>query len=57
MISNFLWPNRDEMDTEKMWFQQNSAICHTSGITIALLCEKFDGRLISLSGDQQWPPK
>lgn len=57
MISNFLWPILDYIDTEEMWFQQDGATCHTSGTTIALLCETFDGRLISLRGDQQWPPR
>ncbi|KAL4125925.1 hypothetical protein QTP88_010162 [Uroleucon formosanum] len=57
MISNFLWPILDDMDTEEMWFQQDGATCHTSGTTIALIREKFDGRLISILGDQQWPPR
>ncbi|XP_060851646.1 uncharacterized protein LOC132930005 [Rhopalosiphum padi] len=57
MISNFLWPILDDMDTEEMWFQQDGATCHTSGTTIALIREKFDGRIISIRGDQQWPPR
>jgi len=57
MISNFLWPILDDMDTEGMWFQQDGATCHTSGATIALIREKFDGRFISIRGDQQWPQK
>jgi hypothetical protein len=31
--------------------------CYTSVTTIALLHEKFDGLLISIRGDQQWPPR
>jgi hypothetical protein len=45
------------MDTEEMWFQQDGATCYTSGTTIALIREKFDGRIISIRGDQQWPPR
>lgn len=30
MISNFLWPFLDDMDTGQMWLQQNSAICRLS---------------------------
>lgn len=52
MISNFLWPLLNEMDTEEMWFQQYGSIFHTAGTTITLLCKQFDGRLISLRGDQ-----
>lgn len=51
MISNFLWPILDDMDTKEMWFQQDGATCHTSGTTNALLREKFDGRIISMRGD------
>lgn len=51
-ISNFLWSILDDMDPEEIWFQQDGAIFHTSGTTIASLSEKFDGRLIFLCGDQ-----
>lgn len=56
-ISNFLWPILDCCDTEEMWSRQDGATCHTSGSTIALLPEKLDGRLVSLRGDRQWPPR
>lgn len=48
IICNFFWPILDDMDTGEMWFQQDGATCHTAGTTIALLREKFDGRLISI---------
>ncbi|CAI6373586.1 unnamed protein product [Macrosiphum euphorbiae] len=57
MISNFLWPILDDMDTEEMWFQKDGTTCRISGTTISLLCEQFDGRLISIRGNQQWPPR
>ena len=28
MISNFLWPKMDDMDTNNKWFQQDGATCH-----------------------------
>ncbi|KZC12021.1 hypothetical protein WN55_04042 [Dufourea novaeangliae] len=40
-----------------MWFQQDSATCHTSRETMALLHETFPGRVVSRSGDQNWPPR
>jgi len=43
MISNFLWPYLDEMDTEEMWFQPDGVTYHTSETTIKLFREKFDG--------------
>lgn len=57
MLSNFLWPRLDEMNIENLWFQQDGATCHTSRDTIALLREKFPERLISLRGDQNYPPR
>jgi Helix-turn-helix domain (DUF4817) len=57
MLTNFLWPRLDQMDIQNVWFQQDGATCHTSGETIALLHEKFPHRLISLRGDQSYPPR
>jgi len=42
---------------EDMWFQQNSATSHTACETTELLREKFPGLVISLNGDQNWPPR
>jgi hypothetical protein len=57
MITEFLWPQLDGMDMEVMWFQQDGATCHTARETTELLRQKFPGRVISRTGDQNWPPK
>ena len=54
MITEFLWPQWDGMDMEDMWFQQDDATCHTARQTTELLREKFPGRVISRSGDQEF---
>jgi len=43
MISNFLWPKMDNMDTDNMWLQQDGATCHTSHATMDILHELFEG--------------
>jgi hypothetical protein len=57
MIMEFLWPQLDSMDMEDMWFQQDSATCHTARETTELLREKFHGRVNSRNSDQNWPPR
>ncbi|KAJ4448294.1 hypothetical protein ANN_10308 [Periplaneta americana] len=43
--------NNDERDC---WFQQDSAICHTSNETMQFLCESIGERIISQG---LWPPR
>ena len=57
MITNFLWPELEDMDVGDMWFQQDGATCHTANETMALLRNKFNGRVISRNGDVNWPPR
>jgi hypothetical protein len=57
MITEFLWPQLDGMDMEDTWYQQDGATCHTARQTTELLREKFPGRAISRSGEQNWPPR
>lgn len=57
MISNFLWPKLDDMDTEDMWFQQDGSTCHTAHATIDILRERFEGMVISRNCDINWPPR
>ena len=57
MITNFLWPEIEDMDLDDMWFQQDDATCHTDNETMALLRKKFNGRIISCRGDANWPPR
>jgi len=54
MINNFLWPKLDDMDTEDIWFQQDGTTCHTAHATMNILCERFEGMVISHSGDVNW---
>jgi len=51
MISNFLWPKMDDMDTDNIWFQQDGATCHTPHATMDILHERFEGMVISRGGD------
>ncbi|KAL7631743.1 UNVERIFIED_CONTAM: hypothetical protein RMT77_017952 [Armadillidium vulgare] len=60
MITNFLWHELEEgMDVDDMWwFQQDGATCHTANNeTMAILRDKFNGRVISRGGDVNWPPR
>jgi hypothetical protein len=57
MITNFLWPELDGMDVDDLWFQQDGATCHTAHATMALLSEKFPGRIISRNSEVNWPPR
>ena len=40
-----------------MWFQQDSATCHTNGVNMSLLQETFPGRVIFCRGDINWPSR
>lgn len=57
MIADFFWPEINDMDLEEMWFQQDGATSHTTRPVLALLQEKFEGRVISRFGDVNWPPR
>lgn len=57
MLVSFFWPLLEEMDLTEMWFQQDGAPCHTTIATVALLHQKFPGRVISRRGDMEWPPR
>ncbi|GFT70242.1 putative transposable element [Trichonephila clavipes] len=41
----------------ELWFQQDSATCHTAHATIDLLKDTFGDRLISHFGPVNWPPR
>ena len=41
MITEYFWPQLDDMDLEDMWFQQNGATSHTENVTINLLENVF----------------
>ncbi|GFV58406.1 uncharacterized protein TNCV_1657681 [Trichonephila clavipes] len=56
MITNFFIPELNNHDVQELWFQQDSATCHTARATIDLLKDTFD-RLISRFGPVNWPPR
>ncbi|XP_012057463.1 PREDICTED: uncharacterized protein LOC105620583 [Atta cephalotes] len=56
-LKQLLVPKMDDMDTDNMWFQQDSATCHTPHATVDILHERFEGMIISRGGDVNWPPK
>ena len=53
MTTNFVWTKLEDtdMDMEAMWFQQDAANCHTTNGTLTLLPDKFNGVVISRSGN------
>lgn len=57
MIRNFLQPELEDREMEEYWFQQDGATPHTSAATIDLLKRTFPNRLISKSGNFDWPPR
>ncbi|GFS83347.1 putative LOC100569746 [Trichonephila clavipes] len=56
MITNFFIPELNNHDVQELWFQQDSATCHTARATIDLLKDTFGDRLISRFGPVNWPP-
>lgn len=57
MLDGWLFPSVATHDLEELWFQQDGAKPHTAHETIDLLRTTFDGRIISLGGDFDWPPR
>ena len=45
------------MDVEDLLFQQDGATCHTANARMALLNEKFAGRIITQNSEVNWPPR
>ncbi|GFV55531.1 putative DD41D transposase [Trichonephila clavipes] len=50
IITNFLIPELNNHDVQELWFQQDSATCHTARATINLLKYTFGDRLIPRFG-------
>ena len=46
MINQFLWPWLEDIDVDDVYSQQDGATYHTSGETVGLLHENFQGRVI-----------
>ena len=57
MMTNFVMPIIRRKRMRQFWFQQDGAPSHTSRITIDFLKNLFPGRLMSKSGDLDWPPR
>ena len=57
MITEYFWPQLDDMHLEDMWFQQDDATSHTANVTINLLKTRFAERVISRNGPVGWPPR
>ena len=41
LITEYFWPQLDQMDLEDMWFQQDGVTSHTANVTINLLETKL----------------
>ncbi|GFX98171.1 uncharacterized protein TNCV_4908151 [Trichonephila clavipes] len=46
MITNFFIPELNNHDVHELWFQQDSATCHTARATIDLLKDTFGDRRV-----------
>ena len=57
MLNEFLFPKIEEDDMDDNWFQQHGATCHTTNVTIDLLRNVFENRIISRNSDVNWPPR
>lgn len=57
MITDYFWPELEDMDLTNMWFQHDGATSHTAHVTIDLLKSNFDERVISRNGPVDWPPR
>ncbi|GFY48547.1 hypothetical protein TNIN_431553 [Trichonephila inaurata madagascariensis] len=55
MIIDYFWPELKYRDLDSMWFQQDSATSHSAHVTINLLKNKFDERVISRNEPVDWP--
>ncbi|GFU54668.1 hypothetical protein TNCV_2161361 [Trichonephila clavipes] len=55
MITNFFIPELNNHDVQELWFQQDSATCHTARATIDLLKDTFGDRLVSRFRPVNWP--
>ena len=56
-MNEFLFPQNEEEDIGNIWFQQDSATCHTAEATLNVLHRVFEDRIISRRADVVWPPR
>jgi hypothetical protein len=59
MLPTFLEPELQRLgvETHTLWFQQEGATPHTARTTMRVLNEMFPGRVISRSGNIEWPAR
>jgi hypothetical protein len=55
LLETFLWNQLILHELNSLWFQQGGATARSAKIYMAVLREMFPGRLISHSGDINWP--
>lgn len=59
MLRNFLAPTLRELnvDTTRIWFQQDGATAHTANNSMNVVKRMFRGHVISRFGDVHWPAR
>ena len=57
MLNDFLFTKIEVEDIGNIWFQQDSATCHTAEATLDVLRGVFEDRIISHRADVVWPPR
>ena len=57
ILNEFLFTKIQEEDIGNIWFQQNSATCHTAEATLDVLSPVFEDRIISRKADVVWKPR
>ena len=57
MLNGFLFTNIEEKDIGNIWFQQDSARCHTVESTLDVSRPFFEYRIISHRADVVWLPR
>ena len=57
MLNEFLFTKIEEEDIANIWFQQDSATCHTVEAILRVLRPVFEDRIISRRGDVVLPPR
>ena len=59
MFQDYFIPHleENEFDIPNIWFQQDGATAHTTGVSMNVVHEAFPGRLISRNGVTSWPPR
>ena len=53
-MNEFLFTKIEQEDIGNIWFEQDSATCHTVEATLDVLRPVFEGRIISRRADVVW---